>query len=142
VLLVSLDRHWAPGELARSSWRIHPVHASAADGWYSPEAQGSVRWAWSSGRATLRLYSATPQTIRVRFALRGLQAQRITAEWQGRAIWSAAVGKDLQRGELPELTVPAGGADLTFTSDHPGLSESNDARSRTLAFALYQLQIE
>ena len=152
VLLAGLNRHLAPGELARTSWRIHPVHASVANGWYAPESQGSVRWVWSSGHATLRLYSATPQTIRVRFALRGLQAQRVTAQWQGHSIWSAAVGTALQRGELPELTVPAGGADLIFSFRSPRPARiqrvgdtratSPEAAGRTLAFALYQLQIE
>jgi len=118
------------------------VHASAAAGWYPPEAQGAVRWAWSSGPGVLRLYAATPQTVRLRFALRGLQPQRITATWQGRILWTAVIGTQLQRGEIADLTVPAGGADLIFTSDHPGLPESADARSRTLAFALYQLRID
>jgi hypothetical protein len=142
LLLWKVDQRLAPGELARSAFRLSPVHAVAAEGWYPAESSGSAHWSWSSGHATLRLVSARRQPVEVRFALRGLHPQHVRAEWQGQVLWSAAVGTALARMPPTILEIPAGGADLVLVSDEPGSAESTATDARTLAFALYRLQIK
>jgi hypothetical protein len=130
-------RQLAPNELAAS--RFHTIHAVPAGDWYPAEANGKSRWSWSSGHSTLKLISDAPKTCALRFGARGLHPQILTLRQNGQIVWSGPIGAQLRRIALPRVPAPSS---LTFDSDQPGVPESSDARSRTLAFALYDLRIE
>jgi len=137
-LLGALNRQLAPNEIAAT--RFHTVHAVPAADWYPAESDSRDRWFWSSGSSTLHLVSAGKRSVDLHVSLRGfLQAQNIVARVNGRIIWTARVSRLLTKFSIPDVTTPA---DIIFSSDHPGIAESTDPRSRTLAFALYDLRIE
>ena len=137
IVLLMFNRQLAPNELAAT--RFHAVHVVPAADWYPAEASGKSRWSWSSGQSTLHLVAARGHMVTLHFAARGLESQTVTVRRDGQIVWSGAITAHLARFSLPALSAPS---DLVFSSNRPGVPESTDARSRTLAFALYDVGIE
>jgi hypothetical protein len=114
-----------------------------AEGWYGVEHTSRHRWAWSSGRAELRLQAWPRQTAfcELTCTLRGFAPCNVTVRDGETVLWRGEVGTT----RVP-ITVPValheGRASLAFMTETPGAPESPSPGARRLAFAVYDVQVK
>lgn len=113
-------------------------YAEATRGWYGPEFDAHASWRWSSGDATLRLFTYYAGPQRLSFSLRGIQAQQVTVRLGKAVIGTLQVDTHLREFTFTFPHLPLGPSELTLISDQPGKTEPTPA-TRKLAFALYRL---
>ena len=74
--------------------------------------------------------------MQLSFELRSLTNRSVSITQNGAVLWHGAIGKS---ATPVTLSFPAtdGATRLTFTTDTPGLLESENSDARSLAFAVY-----
>jgi hypothetical protein len=144
LIVGSLDQQLAADELAVHHDRGTLISAAVGEGWFGIERQDGQQWAWSGGRAILRLHAEGSHrtAVTLRFALRSLSPRVITIRQGTRTLWEGRVNDEFIRAEIRALEIsPDAPAQLEFTTDSPGMPEAATAGARSLAFALYHFEL-
>lgn len=121
------------------------VFVEAGAGFYGIERKSSRRWSWAGGPATLilrRLDPGTdPLTVHLRFNLHCIAAREVTVRHSGFILWKGALGEKKTPVEIPVFTLTGPVAEITFTSDQPGVLLPDGKDPRALDFAVYDFEI-
>jgi hypothetical protein len=111
-------------------------------GWFELERTRSHLWCWTGGSASLDVHKwpddRRPMTME--FSLRSLAPRLVTISQGARTCWHGEVGTQ----PVPvRIAVPmdTGHTELGFSTSTPGVAESPASGARTLAFALYDLDV-
>lgn len=141
AIALALSQQLAPRELVVGRGEGKGVVVALGDGWHAQERHGRDRWAWSGGTAELRVQADAAVSVTLRFQLRAVTPRQVTVTRDGQVLWQGAVANDLVRVELRALALSAGMTTLAFTTDAPGVAEAPGDGGRTLAYALYNLEL-
>jgi hypothetical protein len=141
AIALALSQQLAPRELVVGRGEGKGVVVALGDGWHAQERHGRDRWAWSGGAAELRVQADAAVSVTLRFQLRAVTPRQVTVTRAGQVLWQGAVANDLVRVEFRALALSAGMATLAFTTDAPGVAEAPGDGGRTLAYALYNVEL-
>lgn len=126
-----LERVGAPGRVA----------LEFGDGWHAVETAGINRWRWSAAEARVRVNNPEARPVRTTLRLNArstgenvLRVRFGTVE-VGRGRLTAA----FRNVEVPDIVLPSGVSELTFSVERPSTTVTGDARE--LGFALAQLTV-
>ncbi len=141
-LLMLLDVHHDPRELAAARVAGSGVVVRAGDGWFDAEHSLRHHWTWSSGHGPLDIESWPHQTHRLRleFNLRSLSPRNVTVTQNGVLLWSGRAGVERAAAAI-DFPLVEGHARLEFASDPPVASGASGTDARPLAFAVYDLRV-
>jgi hypothetical protein len=141
---LALSAQRAANELAFVRRESGHVSASLGEGWFPLEKHGRDEWAWTSGKAVLRLQSdvtPTPARTALHFQLRSVGMRNVVIRRAGDVLWRGSVSEGLVTVNVA-LVLEAGETKVEFETDSAGAPESSAAGGRTLAFAMYNLSLE
>ncbi len=144
VLVVALNGQLAANELAVKRSGMARVGVTLGEGWFGIERLGDVRWAWSSGEATLLVHTIGKNhglPAKLRFELRSLTPRQVTIRSGGTVLWSGAVPVGATQVELSIREFSNGVTPIVLATDSPGVPESSAAGARTLVFAVHDLRV-
>lgn len=123
----------------------HLVTVEPGSGFYGIERKSGRRWAWAGGPATLLLRRIDPGTdpvaISLQFDLHCLPPREITLRYGDFILWKGLLSQKVTPVDIPVFTLTGPLAELTFSSDRPGLPLPGGADPRILDFAVYDLAI-
>lgn len=109
-------------------------------GWHGPEHRGDLRWRWSAGESSLRIFNQAGRPLTM--VLRGRAAamdERTLRVFSGETLlWSGGLAPKPAGFHFGFVLAP-GETALRFFSDKPGRTAGEDRR--TLAFDVFNLEI-
>jgi hypothetical protein len=107
-------------------------------GWSAAEQDSDHIWSWASEQANLALVlrADIPRTGVFSGSLHSLVPREVTIRLGNREVWRGRVDSPRARFSFPVALLP-GETPVTFSTDTPGVLESDGPRARRLAFALY-----
>jgi hypothetical protein len=141
-LLMLLDVHHDPRELAAARVAGSGVVVRAGDGWFDAEHSLWHHWTWNSGHGILDVESWPHQTrkLRLEFNLRSLSPRNVTVIQDGVLLWSGFAGVERTAAAI-DFPLRAGHARLEFASAAPRSPVAPGTDTRPLAFAVYDLRV-
>jgi uncharacterized membrane protein YhaH (DUF805 family) len=116
---------------------------TVGDRWFDGERSHRHTWTWSGGPGAIELetYPRRESTVQFKFSLRSTVSRVVTVTKDGTEIFRGEVGTDRLPVTL-NVHLTAGRSRLDFASPTPGVRENDSAGARTLAFAVYDPQLE
>ncbi len=121
------------------------IMAEPGPGFYGIERSSEHRWSWSAGEATLRLHRLTSvspnESVRLRFNLHSIVPRNVTVRYGDFVLWKGHLDKPKSPVDIPSFTLTSPSAEIILTSDIPGDVKPGGGDPRSLAFALYDLEI-
>jgi hypothetical protein len=144
IVLSLFSRQLAGNEMTAARIGGGRTSVVMGEGWFPRETDGRSHWQWSRGEAVIFLHrqGEAPAPVTFRFEVRGLGQRRATLAWGERVLWQGVVAEALAVVEIPGVIVPAGMTELRFSTDAPGILESNAPGARALTFALYNPRLQ
>ncbi|MFY9923048.1 MAG: hypothetical protein WCA95_15940 [Opitutaceae bacterium] len=113
------------------------------DGWFGLEHKSRHLWSWSGGTARVQ-FETWPKSrcmLRFSFVVHSLVPQTVHVRQEAVELWQGSVGSADTRATL-DFPVKDGQALLVFSSDGPAVPESADRGARSLAFRIFDPEIE
>lgn len=141
-LLMLLDVHHDPRELAAGRAPDCGVVVRTGDGWFDAEHTLRHRWAWSGGHGSIEIESwpRTTRPLRLEFGLRGISPRIVAVTQDGIRLWRGPAGVERAMVAV-DLQLRDGHARLEFADDPAVASPSTGTDERPLAFAVYDLRV-
>jgi hypothetical protein len=141
-LLMLLDVHHDPRELAAGRVPECSVVVRTGGGWFDAEHTLRHHWAWSGGHGSIEIESwpRTTRPLRLEFGLRGISPRIVAVTQDGIQLWRGRAG--VERAIVAvDLQLRDGHARLEFADDSAMASPSTGTDERPLAFAVYDLRV-
>ncbi len=132
-----------PREVAAGRAGAFTYVVRTSDAFHQGEHRGRKTWAWCPGDGTLAA-EIRPQAqaeVRPRLALRAFEPGRVQVRHAGSVIWEGLLTKQVRWIDLPSLPVADGRLVLQLSSLAPGRPEHDGPGARTLAFAVYGVEL-
>lgn len=135
---VPRDRH----ELAAQRLDGLVAVARSEAGWFNREQDRRHEWRWTRQEATVTVETLprTAADATLVFGLRSLTDRNVILYQEGRELWRGKVGPALTF-QRAVVSMGAGQARLTFTTDTAPVREHPGPGARELAFALYDVRL-